>query len=534
MAAYNIKIITNATGSWVESILYNTTSDVDTNSFNLFFNSSNGYAYIFYNSNASGHIYQLTNATGSWVNTSIYSETLTNGNMQFSGSKDSNNKYHFAINSEDSENDLIYLTNKSGSWVEILISSDIDYSATMLRNVKILINDIDGIFIHFLNDSANNWDYYTNETILSKDTKYYLWSILSSDEESISYIATDYATLNMLPDSFMASKYLGYKYTNTNRYLETKNVFNIPHKEIIDDNYQNKSIWHMDTSTSSYTIKDWDFISKIIVDHTAATGLKQVYLPDLLSNIGKRFSFQNNGLGLTYINSVEGGNILFKGYFLDKMLMIKSGDKLTVLATSDGWLVEDYYMCIESGWYNRSVWTNVHIGFANFDYDNQSDSSDRTGWKYVLFSGVTGLCISDSAPSGTSGTYTVCFVTGTGLAIDDEGITFGDAVTADVNEGSGDNKNQDWDLSHFAGEFFNPIITGWWNDTATYTLAQKLPQSVTGDNADYSIGHFNVDDNNIRIQTGGAGVAFVQDSNGVDAALTTNDVYLNYILEFTL
>jgi hypothetical protein len=235
-------------------------------------------------------------------------------------------------------------------------------------------------------------------------------------------------------------------------------------------------------SGTGLSIATSDLYDKYLAAHTPSTGLIQFNLPPIAENLGKRYNFQNAGLGLTYLNSIDGANILFKGYSLSKLIMIKNLDRATFLATSFGWLVEDYYMCIESGWYNRSDYTAVNIGFANFDYDNQSDSSDRTGYKYVLNSGVTGLVLEDSAPSGTSGTYIVCFVTGTGLALNDEEVTFGDATTADVNEVSGDNKNQSHYITYNMGISFRDIQFSWYYSTDTTETNTYIPMDFEGAN----------------------------------------------------
>jgi hypothetical protein len=281
---------------------------------------------------------------------------------------------------------------------------------------------------------------------------------------------------------------------------------------------------------ADYTITDSDIYKKYHFAHSASTGLLQGNLPTLADNIGKRYEFQNTGLGLSYINSEEGGNILFKDNSVDKLLLLKKGDKATLLATSAGWLVEDYYMCIESGWYNRSEERGVHIGFANYDYDNQSDSSDRTGFKYVLDSGVTGLCIADSAPSGNSGTYTVCFVTGTGLAINNEEVTFGDAVTADVNEGSGNNKNQDWNITHNMG--CQP--SSWrmyYNATATYTGAWLYDMHI-GESSSRGLQVLIIDDDEYKIQTLSLGFLQVTDASSV-GSIGLSDAYFQTITEFS-
>jgi hypothetical protein len=224
-----------------------------------------------------------------------------------------------------------------------------------------------------------------------------------------------------------------------------------------------------------------DSYTQIHFNHSASTGLIEFTLPNCAASAGRAYFCQNLALGLSYING-DAANILFKGQALSKILLVKGGDKCWIRSNGSYWIVEDYYMCIESGFYNRSDYTSVEIGFANFDYDNQSDSSDRTGFKYALDSGVTGLCLADSAPSGNSGTLTVCFVIGTGLAINDEEVTFGDAVTADVNEGSGDNKNQNWNITHNMGISFRSIQFSWAYSTDKTEANTYVPMDFEGSN----------------------------------------------------
>jgi hypothetical protein len=263
-----------------------------------------------------------------------------------------------------------------------------------------------------------------------------------------------------------------------------------------------------------------DAYTQIHFNHSASTGLIEFTLPNCAASAGRSFFCQNLALGLSYING-DAANILFKGQVLSKLLLVKGGDKCWIRSNGSYWIVESYSLCIESGWYNRSDYTGVNIGFANFDYDNQSDSSDRTWFKFVLDSGVTGLCIGDAA--GTSGTYIVCFVTGTGLAINDEEVTFGDTVTADVNEGGGNNKNQDWDITHNMGinikDFIKEIYI---SSDGTNNNSFIVNDSV--DYAGYGIIHFQASANAYYALSGPNGVAlfaFVIDTEDYYACTKT-------------
>ncbi len=288
-------------------------------------------------------------------------------------------------------------------------------------------------------------------------------------------------------------------------------------------------------SGTGLTISDTDSYDKYISAHTTSTGLQQFDLPTLADNLGKRYLFQNKSLGLTYINSEEGSNILFKDYTLSKMIMVKSGDKLTVLATATGWLVEDYYMCIESGWYNRSDWTNVYIGFANFDYDTKSGGTgDMTGEKYVLASGVSGVILNDSAPAGAAGTLTVAFVTGTGLALNNEVGTCGSGQTFAVNEGTGDNKDQDHYLTH--NLVINYTLAKFaiiYNTTASYTNSWIFDGSASQAGSNFGITKVQIDNNNLGLHTQSGGFVISNMSTGVGENIVSNNSYCNIILEIS-
>jgi hypothetical protein len=293
------------------------------------------------------------------------------------------------------------------------------------------------------------------------------------------------------------------------------------------------------SSNVDFTILDTDVYKKFHFAHSASTGLLQGDLPTLADNIGKRYFFQNTGLGLSYINSEEGGNILFKEYSLDKLILVKKGDKATLLATASGWLVESYSMCIESGWYNREDWTSVKIGFANFDYDTKSGGmGDLTGEHYVLASGVSGLILNDSQPAAAAGILTVCFVTGTGLAVNNEVGTCGSGQTFAVNEGGGNNKNQDWNITHNMGvSFFGFLVENFMNTTASNTDMQLLPLVSgyygSGNNA-AGIIPFEVDSNNFYQQSGNVGSAYFYLADGQASLLDTDDYYINIYFEISI
>jgi hypothetical protein len=287
--------------------------------------------------------------------------------------------------------------------------------------------------------------------------------------------------------------------------------------------------------TDNYTILDGDLFDEIHVAHSASTGLITIGLPTVAANEGRRIRVQNTGLGLTKVDGEGAETISYKGNALSVFYLVGEDDYIDIISNGTEWKVLHCYMCIESGFYNRSDWTAGHIGFANFDYDNQSDSSDRTGFKYVLDSGVTGLCIEDSAPSGNSGTYTVCFVTGTGLAINDEEVTFGDSITADVNEGSGNNKNQDWDITHNMGINIKDYTTRmFFNSTASWTAANEqilffIERSDTNKGG-YQLNQ--VDSDNVVIWSG-LNYQWQGTNAGGVTLYQTSDIYANVTIEIS-
>lgn len=290
------------------------------------------------------------------------------------------------------------------------------------------------------------------------------------------------------------------------------------------------------SSNTTFTISDTEKYDVYHFSHSAFTGLIEGNLPTLADNRGKVIPFQNIGNGLSYINSEEGGNILYKGNLLDKMLFYLSGDRLTVRNNGTYWIVEDYYAHIESGWISCADWTNRHLGFSNFVYDNQSDSSDLTGQKFTeATSNNTGIVLSDSAPSGNAGTLTVYYVTGTGIFTDGRQIAFGNGVTCDVNEGT-TNKNDDNYITHNMGIDINcgaikKIIV---NSTATYTGAIELNYAYVSESANYGCQIEEVDNNDILIQTGNAGAGSILSATGtLNTRLDGEDWYFNILYELT-
>jgi hypothetical protein len=273
-----------------------------------------------------------------------------------------------------------------------------------------------------------------------------------------------------------------------------------------------------------------DAYTQIHFNHSASTGLIEFTLPNCAASAGRAYFCQNLALGLSYING-DAANILFKGQALSKLLLVKGGDKCWIRSNGSYWIVESYHMCIESGGINTNDWTaRTGLGFANFDYDTKSGGTgDMTGEKYTLASGVTGLILYDSTPAGAAGTLYVCFVTGTGLALNNEVGTCGSGQTFAVDEGSGDNKNQEWNVTHNIGIAARDINSIRFDFGATIATAYYnyggLIDNTLGRGALITA----IDENNLKITTATNGLSDI-----ATGQIDNEDWYYNIILQIIM
>jgi len=281
---------------------------------------------------------------------------------------------------------------------------------------------------------------------------------------------------------------------------------------------------------TDYTAATTDFIETVLIPHSATTGLFTGTLTAINTQTNREIRVQNNGDGLTKVV----GNIKYKGNVLTQFYLYLDGDYVDLKSDGTYLNVEHCYSHIESGWYNRSDWSNVHVGFSNFVYDNQSDSTDLTGQHGQEATSLNNfIVLADSAPTGNAGTLTIYSVDGTGIFTDGRQITFGNGKTCDVNEGT-TNKNDDNNITHNMGIsmkdcLYNFLVS---TDGSEANIMGVYSGSLGSSGNDVSYGWIGIDTNNIKLQSATNGIGMVQDS-GVSAALVAQDYYVNVKIEIS-
>ncbi len=175
----------------------------------------------------------------------------------------------------------------------------------------------------------------------------------------------------------------------------------------------------------------------------------------------------------------------------------------------------------DTGWINRSDWTNVHMGSAVIDYDGLAGAFDVGETITEEISGNTGVVVSDSGS-----VLVLSDVTGTGVFTDDREITGGDSgATADVNVST---KNTDENVTHSLNAPLSDLLVKVLvsTDGTDANSFEAINEGFTSTTAgfDYGITAFQVDTNNIKIQTGNEGILYAQDS-GTMNSVNTEDWY---------
>jgi len=273
-----------------------------------------------------------------------------------------------------------------------------------------------------------------------------------------------------------------------------------------------------------------DGYTHIYFNHSASTKLIQYNLPNCASSNGRKIICQNLATGLSYVNG-NGANIILGNNTLTTAPLIMMGDKLVLRSNGTAWFAEDWFISMDTKWFNRNDETNVHIG-NGCGYDNKSAAVDLTGQKFTLDSGVTGLIIYDSGGTGLSGTLYVCNWIGVGYGVNNEEGTCGSGgYTFDVDEGGGSSKNVNYNLCHGFG-VSNIFIEKyfWTSSDATEVNILQLnfeigytPAGATGNTI------HGIDTNFIKNQIGGNGLHYVAD-NGVNNTIASSDWYFRYLL----
>jgi hypothetical protein len=273
---------------------------------------------------------------------------------------------------------------------------------------------------------------------------------------------------------------------------------------------------------ADYTILDNDGFDVIDVD--TQTGVdRTITLPTLADNEGRRIIITRN-------NYLPNREVIIDGEgseTIDGKTTINLSRQYSIIeivATTNEWkIVSINSQWFDTGWINRSDWTTVHLGNAEVDYDNISGSFTVGATVTGGTSGTTGRIVRDNGA-----TLILEDVTNGGIFTNNEQLT-DDAtgVTADVNEPSGDNKNQDSNLSHFFDSNLSDMEYRLFISTdgteANSIEVWGANWALTG-SGDRGYNAFQIDIDSLQIQTGQNGIHYIN-SSGIGDIVDTEDWY---------
>ena len=292
----------------------------------------------------------------------------------------------------------------------------------------------------------------------------------------------------------------------------------------------------VETKTSDYTITTSDINKMIVANPNTVSqyGLLTIELPLGSSTIiGRRYKVKhgsNQGLIKIIVNSGGSDKIIFKGNQINYVLLYAIGDTWDFIWDGTNWLVEGSTI-LKTNYRNRSDWTNVHIG-NGVTYDTKSAAVDLTGMVITeSTSGYTAIVVYDSGGTGTSGVlYVYGLSSGFTYFTDGYTLTASDGTTALVNEASGISKNVDYNFYHGFGVNISEITPNWYFSTDGSENNSYL-QVFTNRNPDYGSTLQQVSENIAKIQVGGNGIVYINDS-GTAVVITTSDYYEKAQIEF--
>lgn len=250
-------------------------------------------------------------------------------------------------------------------------------------------------------------------------------------------------------------------------------------------------------------------------------------LPSIVDNYGKVYTIYNSGDylflvdsdGAETINGVSGGIYLYS-----------ENDYIKVVAREDEWKILDYKIVLDSGWINRSDWTNVHIGIVYVDYDNLSGTFQEGEIVTESVSGNTGIILGD-----TGTTLRLVRVTGGGIFTNNRVLTGSiSGATANVDEaGTGSTKDLDSNIFHKAKLNISKLKVKLYHSTdGDDDNSVEVPQGMTL-NATGFFGWILRQESQAQaqIQTATNGILLIA-TNGTEDEIVADDDYYRIIVEF--
>lgn len=277
--------------------------------------------------------------------------------------------------------------------------------------------------------------------------------------------------------------------------------------------------------TGDYAITDTDRIATLQCS-TENIGDITITLPTVADNKGREiYIYKDHDNGKVIVDG-EGAEQI--GDNTSEYLFSK-WDFIRVQSDGTQWIIKSMYSSIDTGWVSRSDWTNIHIGTVALDYDSSSGT-------FIDGEVITGSTSSDSGiiHNSSSVTFDLRNCVNNGTCFTNNEIITGSisSATALVNEASGTAKNLDSNFYHGTGLNVKGFdFRGWIDATGNYTDCFTMQMEANQrDVGDYGMTKYQIDTNNVKLQSGSLGFVLIQD-NGTGLAIDNEDYYYNIIWE---
>jgi hypothetical protein len=208
------------------------------------------------------------------------------------------------------------------------------------------------------------------------------------------------------------------------------------------------------------------------------------------------------------------------------------------------WSIWNHNIFMPVGFQRRNNWVNKHMG-NGVTYDTKSSGVDFTGMQISFFDATgdtgnacTAVVVFDSGGTGTSGVLYFYNISG-GLNIFPNNNTItaiGDGTTCLVNEGTGSNKNIDYNLYHGYGlDQFSYMVKFWYSTDGTWnnSIGIDITASEAGDGSDHGGSLLQVDTNSLILQSANA-IGFLPyiNNSGSTQFIDNEDIYNNMKIIF--
>lgn len=281
-------------------------------------------------------------------------------------------------------------------------------------------------------------------------------------------------------------------------------------------------------AVAAYTIADDDNTNDIFADPSEKAFA--VNLPTLAANLGRIIRVKVITAGGAVSLTPEGAELL-EGVNA-AFVMQSSGDHCNVIGQATGWRILSARSRMDTGYINRSDYTNQHAGNSICTYDTLTGTftvgevlTEYTDAGRTTPSGVTGIIMSDS------GTALVCKnVAGIGVWTNNlylKGMTSNAVALVNVST-----KNVDSDITHNLGVDIDKLRIQFVLSTQTTgTGATSMLVALgTGNYNNRGLMVYEVDTNSFTLQTGTSGFQ-IQDAGGGDTIIDTEDYSFKVMVE---